>query len=65
MLMPVATPGLWIAERIGSERLRNRIGDQMLMPMRPTRSAAKLPIRTELFGIGGRDKLLVGNRRAG
>lgn len=67
LVMTVAVPGPWIAERIRAEALRNRIGEQMLVRARSRRCATDLRIGAKHFGIRHRQELLSGrgggNRR--
>ena len=63
MLVPVAVPWLWIAERVGAETLRYRIGKQILMSGRAGVPATDLRIRAKLLRIRHRQELLL--RRGG
>ena len=60
LVMTVAVPGPWIAERIRAEALRNRIGKQAPMLGKTGASATDLRIGAKHFGIRHRQELLSG-----
>ena len=55
---------VWVAERVGTEALRDRLRNQVLMPLRSWWTAADLRIGAEELGVRRRDELL-SRREAG